>query len=107
PSALLRGVPEARRVLEAAAEVPDTDLREQLGELSGAEAERTLLGLVRTEAAVALGHRGADAVAAARPFTELGFDSLTSVEFRNRLAAAAGVALPATVVFDHPTPAAL
>ncbi|MEV6829661.1 type I polyketide synthase [Amycolatopsis sp. NPDC051102] len=107
PSALLLGVPEARRVIEAVAEVPGTDLREQLAELSEVEAERTLLGLVRTEAAVALGHRGADAVGAARPFTELGFDSLTSVEFRNRLAAAAGVALSATVVFDHPTPAAL
>ncbi|MBE8521726.1 SDR family NAD(P)-dependent oxidoreductase [Amycolatopsis sp. H6(2020)] len=102
PSALLLGVPAARKVLEA--EIPGTDLREKL---AGPGAERTLLTLVRTEAAVALGHRGADAVPAARPFTELGFDSLTSVEFRNRLAAAAGVALPATVVFDHPTPAAL
>ncbi|UOX89592.1 SDR family NAD(P)-dependent oxidoreductase [Amycolatopsis sp. FBCC-B4732] len=105
-SALLLGVPEARRAAETEP-VADGDLRDELAELDPAEAERTLLGLVRTEAAVALGHRGADAVPAARPFTELGFDSLTSVEFRNRLAAAAGVALPATVVFDHPTPAAL
>ncbi|WP_370966489.1 type I polyketide synthase [Amycolatopsis sp. cg9] len=106
PSALLLGVPDARRAVETEP-VADGALQDELAELDPAEAERTLLTLVRTEAAVALGHRGADAVPAARPFTELGFDSLTSVEFRNRLAAAAGVALPATVVFDHPTPAAL
>ncbi|WP_254896889.1 type I polyketide synthase [Amycolatopsis sp. Hca4] len=106
-SALLLGVPEARQVWETADVPVDGDLGEALAGLSEVDAERTLLTLVRAEAAAALGHRGADGVPAARPFTELGFDSLTSVEFRNRLAKAAGVALPATVVFDHPTPAAL
>ncbi|NEY34180.1 SDR family NAD(P)-dependent oxidoreductase [Streptomyces sp. PRKS01-65] len=91
---------------------PGTDaagdtLRDRLTGLTRTEQSGALLHLVRTTAATVLGHADAGAVASATPFRDLGFDSLTAVEFRNRLAAAAGTRLPATVVFDHPTPTAL
>ncbi|MEV3964772.1 SDR family NAD(P)-dependent oxidoreductase [Nocardia sp. NPDC050193] len=66
-----------------------------------------VLDVVREQVAGVLGHISGDAVDPAAPFTELGFDSLAGVEFRNRLAKTCDVQLPSTVVFDYPTAAAL
>ena len=70
--------------------------------------QREIVGdVVRAEVASVLGHTDASAIGADQPFADLGFDSLISVELRNRLAAHIGVRLPASLVFEHPTPAAL
>ena len=83
---------------------------DRFAQLSGAEREHALLTEVRTHTAVVLGHApdaGLSRVESDRPFTDLGLDSLTGVELRNRLSNAVGVRVPATAVFDHPNPRAL
>ncbi|MFI6134191.1 SDR family NAD(P)-dependent oxidoreductase, partial [Micromonospora sp. NPDC051141] len=83
------------------------DLTARLASMGVEERQRTVLELVRTQAATVLGHPDPTTIDPDSAFRELGFDSLTAVELRNRLATATGLSLPATLVFDQPSTAAL
>ncbi|WP_152627722.1 type I polyketide synthase, partial [Streptacidiphilus melanogenes] len=105
---LVRGpVRRAARSAGATGDVAGSALAQRLAALSEAEREAALLEVVCTEVAAVLGYPNHASVDATRAFKELGFDSLTAVELRNRLNGATGLRLPATLVFDYPTPTAL
>ncbi|WP_212732759.1 type I polyketide synthase, partial [Streptomyces oceani] len=105
---LFAELPEAAQAPEGVViQDGERDLRARLAERTAEERDRALLDLVRRHAATVLGHQDADAVPENRAFRELGFDSLTAVELRGALSAETGLPLPATLVFDHPTPTAV
>jgi acyl carrier protein len=83
------------------------DFAARLAALEPDDRDKAIQDVVLAQAAFVLGMPGPEAVEAGRSFRELGLDSLTAVELRNRLGGATGLRLPATVVFDHPTPEAL
>ncbi|MCX2928608.1 type I polyketide synthase, partial [Streptomyces sp. NEAU-W12] len=103
---LVRGTRRAAATAVGGARVA-ADLTRQLLQAREEERVRVLLDLVRGEAASVLGHSSPKAVEADRDFHDLGFDSLTAVELRNRLTGVTGLRLPATLVFDYPTPTVL
>ncbi|MEE1781626.1 SDR family NAD(P)-dependent oxidoreductase, partial [Streptomyces sp. SP17BM10] len=104
--ALLRGLVRApaRRAAGAPAAI---DLARRLSGLGGDARSEAVLELVRDQIALVLGHGGRSTVDPSKAFQDLGFDSLTAVELRNRLRTVTGLQLPATVVFDYPTARAL
>ncbi len=106
---LVRARPQtpAARTEGAPATAAGGSLATAVASASDADRERIVAEFVNTHTAAALGYASAESINADRPFKELGIDSLSAVELRNRLAKASGVTLPASLVFDHPTPAAV
>ncbi|MBI0317553.1 type I polyketide synthase, partial [Streptomyces javensis] len=99
---LVAGAVSVRRSAAVAAVVGGLGAR--LAALSPADREQDVLEIVRAATAVILGHASPGDIDSQRAFREMGIDSLTALELRNRLAAETGLSLPATLVFDYPVP---
>ncbi len=108
-SARLGALPGVLRGLARAGQrrVVGGSLAGRLAGVGESEREGVVLELVRGHAARVLGHASVEEVDPRRSFKDLGFDSLGAVELRNSLAQATGLSLPATLIFDHPTPIAV
>ncbi|MEH0827909.1 MULTISPECIES: type I polyketide synthase [unclassified Micromonospora] len=104
---LLDALPEVAEAVAGDATAGAGGLADRLAALPPAQRPRALLDTVRAEVAALLGYDSPAALDPARPFADLGFDSVAAMDLRQRLTAATGQALPATLVFDHPTPAAV
>ncbi|MFG3142843.1 beta-ketoacyl synthase N-terminal-like domain-containing protein, partial [Streptomyces sp. NPDC048211] len=110
PPLLTKLIPLPTRRRAASGGSADTGKGELARALAALDAPRRashVLGLVRTAVATVLGHASVESVEPDRSFRDLGFDSLIAVELRNRLTIVTGLRLPATMVFDYPTAAAL
>jgi acyl transferase domain-containing protein/acyl carrier protein len=102
---LIHDIPEVAQLLTVAAPADESHaalLRERLAAVPADEREAALIGVVQQHAAAVLGHPTPEAVGADKAFRDLGFDSLSAVELRNRLNTATGLRLPATLLFDYP-----
>ncbi|MFD6960265.1 acyltransferase domain-containing protein, partial [Streptomyces venezuelae] len=112
PTRLLEEVPAARQILDASSDSAESAenasaLRRELAALPVRERTGRLLDVVREQVAGVLRYEPGQEVEPDKAFKDLGFDSLVVVELRNRLRAATGLRLPATLVYDYPTPRAL
>ncbi|MCA9700934.1 MAG: hypothetical protein KC431_25640, partial [Myxococcales bacterium] len=107
PSPLLADLPEVKAALDASGASDEGDearLLARLRPLSETERRRTLVNLVLRETAAVLGYDDASRLDPQTGFVDLGLDSLMAVEVRRRLQRETGLTLPATLVFDHPSP---
>ncbi|MFD7533450.1 SDR family NAD(P)-dependent oxidoreductase [Streptomyces sp. NPDC059849] len=96
-----------RRSARATGETPAGEWAQRIAALPETERTEAIATLVRTQVATVLGLGSAGSVEDTRAFKSYGFDSLASVELRNRLATATALPLPATLVFDFPNPGAV
>ncbi|MGH3165973.1 MAG: phosphopantetheine-binding protein, partial [Trebonia sp.] len=104
---ILRALVPASAMARTRAVASGPALMARLAERPGPEKRRMITDFALDEIATVLGFGSSTEVDMDRGFGELGFDSLTAVELRNRLRTATGLQLPATLLFDHPTPADL
>ena len=111
PSPFVRDLPDVRQAQSSGAAggpvLAEGELARRLAELPGRDQVRALIEVILAGAAEVLGHASTAAIDADRPFSDLGFDSLTSLEMRQFLNTVTGLRLPATLLFDYPAPTVL